>query len=200
MRSKTVVEEMGATLRRLRKTAGLTLEQAAQQAEVTKGYLSKVESGQATPSMRVIIRLSEVFGIPLSDILMPDAQRRPISIVRSDERIAITRNGSAIGYVHEIAAKGKLDPRSEVFFVTVPSLNCGPPPRFKHSSEEVFLVLEGRIRFSYGGMEFILEPGDCVQFDARNEHYAIAEDGSPARLFVVTIPERSEGKPGTSIS
>lgn len=79
----------GAALRRVRKTARLTLEAAALQAGVTKGYLSKVESGQSTPSVRVIINLCGVYGIPVADILMPDDQRKPISIVRPGERTGI---------------------------------------------------------------------------------------------------------------
>lgn len=185
-------ETLGTALRRVRKTTGLTLESAAGKADVTKGYLSKVESGQATPSMRVIIRLSEAYGVPLSDILMPDDQRRPISVVRAGERSSITRNGTELGYIFEIATRLKLNPRAEVFFVTVPAQGKGDEPRFKHTGEEIFLVLEGRVRFSYGGTDFILNEGDCAQFDASMEHRSVAEGESPAKLFVVTIPDRLE--------
>lgn len=185
-------ETLGQALRRVRLSAGLTLQAAAERAAVTKGYLSKVESSQSTPSMRVIIKLSEAYGVPLSDILMPDDQRRPISIVRAGERSSITRNGSELGYVFEVASRAKLNPRAEVFFVTIPAEGAGNEPRFKHTGEEIFLVIEGRIRFTYGGTEFILAEGDCVQFDASLEHRSIAENGRPARLFVVTIPDRPE--------
>lgn len=192
MNGESVAATLGVTLRRLRRMTGLTLEAASLKAGVTKGYLSKVESGYATPSMRVVISLSEAYGVPLSDILMGDNQRRPISIVRNDERNSIARNGSERGYIFEIASKAKLNPRAEVFFVTVPVSGSEDETRFRHTGEEVFLVLEGRIRFNYGGAEFILNEGDCAQFDASIEHRSIAENGEAARLFVVTIPDRIE--------
>ncbi len=185
---------IGAALRRIRKASGMTLEAAAGQAELTKGYLSKVESGQATPSTRVMVRLADVFGVPLSDILMSDAERRPISVVRADERKVITKNGSDIGHTYELASRAKLHPRAEVFFLTLSVLEDETPPRFKHSGEEIILVLEGRMRFQYGGMEIIVGPGDCIQFDASIEHYGLAEGAVPARLFVVNIPDRFEDK------
>ncbi len=192
--SVNVVEasgNIGAALRRARKACGLTLDASAGQAGVTKGYLSKVETGQAIPSMGVMIRLADIFGIPISDILLPEGQRQPISVVRANERIPAKR-GSEAGYLFEIASKGKLHPRAEVFFLTVPVLDRADPPKAKHSGEEVILVLEGRVRFIYAGAEFILQVGDCIQFDAKIEHCAIAEGGSKAQLFVVTIPDRIE--------
>ena len=184
---------VGPILRRARTTCGLTLEATAAQAGVTKGYLSKVEHGQAMPSMSVMIRLADVFGISLSDILLPDGQRQPISVVRAHERIPAKR-GSDAGYLFEVASKGKLDPRAEVFFLTVPTAEDASVPMLKHSGEEVFLVLSGRIRFAYAGTEFILQEGDCIQFDANIEHRAIAEGEGKAQLFVVTIPNRVEKK------
>jgi len=185
---------IGIALRRIRKAAGLTLEAAARQAELTKGYLSKVESGQATPSTRVMVRLADVFGVPLSDILMTDAERRPISVVRANERSIINKTGSDIGYTYELASRAKLNPRAEVFFLTLSVLDGEAPPRFRHSGEEIILVLEGKMRFKYGGLEVIVGPGDCIQFDARIEHHGVAEGGEPARLFVVNIPDRFEKK------
>lgn len=184
-------ETIGTGLRRARKACGLTLEASARQAGVTKGYLSKVEHGQAMPSMAVLFRLADVFGIPVSDILLPEGQRHPISIVRANERIP-SKRGSDSGYLFEVASKGKLDPRADVFFLTVPVSDGAAPLKAKHSGEEVFLVLQGRVRFVYAGAEFILQEGDCIQFDASIEHCAIAEGGAKAQLFVVTVPDRTE--------
>lgn len=181
---------IGVAVRRARLARGLTLEASARQVEVTKGYLSKVENNQATPSVGVMVRLADAFGIPLSDLLMPEGQRQPISVVRANERIP-TKRGNDSSYLFELASTGKLDPRAEVFFLTVPVPNGEEPSHFKHSGEEVFLVLEGRVRFSYAGADFILKKGDCVQFDSKVEHYAVSDSDEPAQLFVVTIPDRA---------
>lgn len=76
--------------------------------------------------------------------------------------------------------------------MTVPAHQDADAPSFKHSGEEIFLVLDGRLRFVYGGTEFILGQGDCLQFDASIEHRSRSEGGKPAQLFVVTIPNRND--------
>lgn len=185
------ISDLGTTLRRLRRTANLTIEVAARQAEVTKGYLSKVESGNAQPSIAVVTRLAQVYGVPLSEIFMSPGEKKPISIVRATERRAINRNGSELGYIYEVASFNKANPRSEVFFLTLPCLDDTKIQRFRHNGEEVLMMLEGRIRFHYAGTEIILGPGDCIQFDASFEHNGVAIDGKEAKAFVVITPDRT---------
>ncbi|MEO3999922.1 helix-turn-helix domain-containing protein [Mesorhizobium sp. CAU 1732] len=186
----TSTRELGATLRRLRKTAGLTIEAAARRAEVTKGYLSKVESGLSQPSIAVITRLAEGYGIPLSEVFISEGEKKPISIVRASERRAINRNGTELGYVYEVASLNKANPRSEVFFLTLPCIENKGLPRFRHAGEEILLVLEGTILFEYAGAQIILETGDCIQFESSFEHYGVAINGRDAKAFVVITTDR----------
>ena len=192
MEAQHTIENLGERFRRARQVTGLTLEAVALQADLTKGYLSKVESGQAMPSIAVISRLADVYGMPLSDIFMPEGERRRFHLVRANERTPVNRNGSELGYVYEFASTMKRNPRADVFFLTLPVLDGEDPPRFKHSGEEIEVVLEGRMLFEYGGMTIEIGPGDCIQFDANIEHCGVSTGGEPAKLFVVLIPERTE--------
>ena len=78
--------DLGTTLRRLRKVANLTLEVAASRADVTKGYLSKVELGSSVPSIAVVGRLAEVYGVAMSDIFLTPGKKGPFSLVRANQR------------------------------------------------------------------------------------------------------------------
>lgn len=182
--------ELGARLRRIRKAAGFTLDQTAEQAGVTKGYLSKVERGQSTPSIAVISRLAEIYGVGLSEFFMPEGERKAIAVLRPDELRAVNRSGTDLGYRYEIGDLSKANPRADVFFLTLPCLEPGQvPPKNRHSGEEVLLVIEGQLIFYYAGVELVLNAGDCIQFDAENEHYGYASGGKEARAFVVIIPD-----------
>ena len=58
----------------------------------------------------------------------------------------------------------------------------------------MFFVLHGRVQFVYGGMEYILEAGDCVYFDASIEHHGLAYGGAPATALVVIMPTAPAGQ------
>lgn len=52
-------------MRDARQERKLTMQQAADQLNVSVGYYSMLEHGQRTPSGAVAIRISKLFGVPL---------------------------------------------------------------------------------------------------------------------------------------
>ncbi len=187
-----IASDLGARLRRTRTAAKFTLDWAAAQVGLTKGYLSKIERGHATPSIAVLNRLADVYGVTLAEVFMPEGERKPITVVRRNEHRTINRSGTEFGYRYDVGDFSKLNPKSEVFFLTLPTMEHPEKiPPFRHSGEEVLLVLEGQIVFNYGGVDILLSEGDCIQFEAEIEHFGHAVGGRDARAFVVTIPDRT---------
>lgn len=60
---------VGARLRALRAEAGLTQEALAWAGDLSKGYLSRVESGACTPSLDVLQRLAVCLHVELVDLV-----------------------------------------------------------------------------------------------------------------------------------
>lgn len=69
--------------------------------------------------------------------------------------------------------------------VTTPT-NPKEVPLFKHKGEEVFLVLEGKVKFTHGGREIILEEGDCIYFDSGIEHSGAAMGPNECKCMMVS--------------
>lgn len=53
---------IGLKLRNLRKIKQLTQEELAERTDLSKGYISQIESGQSSPSMETFLQLLEVLG------------------------------------------------------------------------------------------------------------------------------------------
>ena len=66
----------GETVRALREA-----KEIAQEAEMDRSYLGKVERGEKQPSLDIVFRLSRVLGIALADLV--DAVSRRLPSVRS---------------------------------------------------------------------------------------------------------------------
>ena len=54
---------IGRVARRIREDLGLTLASVAQQAGISPGMLSRLETGQVSPSRETIVALAEVLGV-----------------------------------------------------------------------------------------------------------------------------------------
>ena len=159
-----------------------------QRVGVSKGYLSRIENGQASPSIAVLARLANAFGVPMASLLEGDGGGDSrISVVRRDERMPINRDGAELGYVYEAIAYRKGDRQAECFITTLPAVES-ERQMYRHPGEELFFVLRGQVHFIYGGCEYILNAGDCVYFDASVEHRGEAYNGETAQALAVIIP------------
>ncbi len=123
MDSQKKAHDLSATLRRLRKVANLTLEVAARRADVTRDIFPKLSSGTSVPSIAVVGRLAETYGVELSDVFLPPGKKGPFSLVRANERTPMNRNSTEYGYVYEVASLNNANPRSEIFFLTLPCID-----------------------------------------------------------------------------
>ena len=54
---------IGRVARRIREDLGLTLANVAEQARISPGMLSRLETGRVSPSLETIVALAEVLGV-----------------------------------------------------------------------------------------------------------------------------------------
>ena len=68
----------GQRLNQLRRQAGITMTELARRSGLSQGYISRLEMGQSTPSLRVLARLAQALGVPLA-ILLNEPDRSLLS-------------------------------------------------------------------------------------------------------------------------
>src|SRR5689334_22274500 len=81
---------LGTAVRRNRHAAEMSLSDLATQVEVSKAHLSRIESGERSPSISVLTRISIALGVGLSDLLPAAEDEHPVirakgPIVRADD-------------------------------------------------------------------------------------------------------------------
>jgi transcriptional regulator with XRE-family HTH domain len=70
--------QVGTKLRDLRKQNGLTQQELADRAELTKGFISQLEQGQVTPSLVTLLDLIECLGTTPSDFFMTSGAEKVV--------------------------------------------------------------------------------------------------------------------------
>ncbi|PMY33103.1 XRE family transcriptional regulator [Pseudomonas sp. GW456-L14] len=73
--------QLAENIRLIRRVKNLTQEQLALMAEVDRTYVSQIERGVGNPSLLVLCKLANIFGITANQLLIePDALRRVLDI------------------------------------------------------------------------------------------------------------------------
>ena len=67
------MENIGQRIRQLRESRGMTQSQLQARSRVSRSYLSRIESGQMTPSLGTLEKISEALGVGLNRFFVPES-------------------------------------------------------------------------------------------------------------------------------
>jgi len=71
---------IGKTIKNIRMKEEMTQEQLSEYVDISPGYLSKIESGFAKPTLDTLIAISDSLGVTLNDLVYPNNGRNRYEI------------------------------------------------------------------------------------------------------------------------
>jgi transcriptional regulator with XRE-family HTH domain len=151
---------LGARIKGLRQSRGLTLDQLAARSGVSRAMISRVERGESSPTAALLDRLCAGLGVLLSTLFRDEAQGGPLA--RRGEQPVWTDPDS--GYVRRNVSPAGTGSRLEIVEVEMPAgarvlLDA---PRGGFRLDQQLWLLEGELTLSVGGREHRLAAGDCL--------------------------------------
>lgn len=172
---------MAIKLKLLRTQAGMTLEELAQAADLTRSYVSKVERGLANPSIGVALKLAEALKLPVDELFGQPSPTSPVTITRGAQSRAKQQDKGSPRLV-----AGKAPGQQLVAFVLQPGREKGVKHlKSHHEGEELIYVLSGEVCLELDDKTEDLVAGDCVHFNASVPHRLICTGAAPAEVLLV---------------
>lgn len=166
-----LARHLGNTVRRIRSQHGLTIADVAEKAGISRGMLSKIETGQTATSLDTLARLAHALGVTMATLFRDyDMPRGSAQLVRKDEAMEVVRRGSKRGHTYHLLSFDQgpnkifdpflitIDHKSEVF------------PSFEHPGTEFIYMLSGKIEYRHGDSTYVLSPGDALTFRGEVPH------------------------------
>jgi len=176
---------IGKKLKATRLRNDMTIQELAISSNVSSNMISRIERGLTTPSVEIIVRLANSFGMSINYFV--EEAEKGSTIVHTKKG-----QGEPIFFFedkHQIISltQGLRDPNFTVFFDTIEP-NCGSGDGgMVHSGEEFALVVEGALEFIIDDERFVLEEGDSIVFKASLPHrWRNLHQGKTNVLWVVS--------------
>ncbi|MEY8841898.1 helix-turn-helix domain-containing protein [Cribrihabitans sp. XS_ASV171] len=176
---------LGADIRALRKSRGLTLAELAGQLGRSVGWISQVERDLSAPSINDLRHIASALDVPVSILFGRAAAPAEEAghVVRRAARRPIGSN--AAGLVEELLSPDLTDDFEVVHSTFAPHSRIGEV--VTRATQEVGYIVSGKLDLIIGGRRFTLSPGDS--FRIRGEPFEwINPNDEPAEAIWVIAP------------
>ncbi|OHV03876.1 helix-turn-helix domain-containing protein [Mycobacterium talmoniae] len=179
MQAKTaddgVDQRVRRRLRELRTQQGLTLEDVAGRARIDVSTLSRLESGKRRLALDHLPRLAEALSVSTDDLL-----RAPDQLDPRVRGTAHTHHGITYWPLTRHGPAGGL----HAFKIRISARRRRPDELPVHEGQEWLYLLSGRLRLVLGDKDFLIQPGEAVEFSTWTPHWFGAV-GAAAEAIVI---------------
>ena len=178
-----IVMKIGNRIKALRIMKGLTQEELADRAELSKGFISQVERDLTSPSISTLVDILQCLGTDLSDFFTSDTDTQ-IVFHDSDyfEKIDDEYQNKT-EWIIPNAQKNIMEP---IRLTLKPGGQTYPDN--PHEGEEFGYVLSGSIIICIGKKNIRAKKGESFYFTPNSRHYIKASEKTGAVIIWVSSP------------
>ncbi|ARC55629.1 HTH-type transcriptional regulator PuuR [Frondihabitans sp. 762G35] len=178
---------LGPKLRATRLAQGLTMAQLAEATGLTKGFISRIERDETSPSVATLVTLCQVLSLPVGSLFEPpehevvrleDAPRINFGGTLADERLLTPRSESGIQLLRSVLSAGA---SGGADFYTI---TC---------EVEVLHVLDGGITVKFPHHDVELGAGDSLTIGGREPHTWVNATGARSEVLWAIVPAAWSG-------
>jgi transcriptional regulator with XRE-family HTH domain len=154
---------IGLKLRALRTQKRLTLSRLATETGLSTALLSKLETDRMIPTLPTLATISRVYGVGM-DHFFAEPARHTLSITRKAHLQSDGRGPEPVKFT-PLNAVGE-GTRMVAQMVEFPPGGATNALDGFHETSGLVYVLEGRLQLDAGGMQEVLDAGDCAYVDS----------------------------------
>lgn len=172
---------IGAKLKELRVCKGLTQEELADRAELSKGFISQLERDLTSPSIATLIDILQCLGTTIGEFFNEAAEEQIVFGKQDYFEKSDPEYKNNIKWIIPNAQKNRMEP-------LLLTLEAGGStyPDTPHEGEEFGYVLSGSVSVHLGNKVHKAKKGESFYYRAEKSHYLTSKNG--AILIWVSAP------------
>lgn len=179
-------KHVGRHVRRERLKYGLSLNDLARETELSASFLSLLENGKVTPSLKVLDRLAKFFSINIAALVAEDDEddEEQVFVFHRDEQIRVSdRNERTLRFLLPKVGLG-IEP---VLVTLRPHMTS--TPFTQHPGYEFGYVLEGLFQIQVGDKEpVVVHQGDSAIYQSSYPHRLLNPGDRTAKGLWIGLP------------
>ncbi|MCR5349430.1 MAG: XRE family transcriptional regulator [Acholeplasmatales bacterium] len=172
---------LGNKIKERRKLLQLTQQELANRCELTKGYISQLESDSVSPSLETLEIILEVLGTNLSDFFKENDNK--MIVFNKEEQYEKEFDSYRQTWLIPTAQEHMMEPIYVILHKNGETFHDYP-----HTGEEFGYVIEGEILVCYEDETFVCKKGESFYFVSNKNHYIKNLSDEESKVIWVSCP------------
>lgn len=178
-----IVGSIGPKVRELRQQLGLSLQQLAQQSEVSAAAIHKVERGDMVPTITTLLKLAAALEQPIGHFVEETPAGPVACYIPAADRVALQPPADGVELAGISGAANRFRTAGAVATIAPGAQGSG----LQQPGEDLMLVLSGTLAVEVAGEHYTLHKGDALHYPTDRPYRWSNPGRSEARVVWVWL-------------
>jgi len=176
---------VGQRIKQERQKYNLSLQDLAAEIDVSASYLSLLENGKTTPSIKVLDKICNYFSIHIATLFREELEPQDFIFYKKSKQIEVQISPERL--IRFLMPKG-ISSIEPVYITLLPSHKT--PDFTVHRGTEYGYVVKGRLSVHLEGQDpVVCDEGDSVIYNAAVRHVLVNEGTEPVECIWINFPD-----------
>ncbi len=160
-------EVLGKRIRKLRTQQKKTLQNLADECELSTALISKIETGNTMPAIATLIKIANALGVSLA-VVLSDENKEVSFVPETRLRDGFVQDETGQSILPMFVDEALLNLKA--FIIEKQKGQYAEDIVIAHEGEELIYILEGEIDYKIGGFTYRMKKGDTLIFNSQLKH------------------------------
>ncbi|WPP50845.1 helix-turn-helix domain-containing protein [Catalinimonas niigatensis] len=181
-----ILLQVSQKIREERKRIGVTVQELADAAGVSKGLISQIENNRTIPSLPVLFKIIKALKLDLNDFFngIDQMNIEPKVIVKRESQYKSFEKEPEEGFTYRRVLTTNIKDQAVDIVLLEVKAGAGRTQTVKTDAHEYKYFLKGSIEYTIGKKKYTLYAGDSLFFDGRIGH-KLSNHGQEDALMLV---------------
>lgn len=185
--TEDIIIQISNKIKEKRKAKGITIQELADKAEVSKGLISQIENNRTVPSLLVLINIIRALNLDMNEFFNEIGKEQQSSkvIIKQESSYQVFEKETAKGFLYKRVLTRSV--KNYPVDIVILELKKGARRNqmVKTDAYEYKYIIQGKVEYQVENEKYILNTGDSLFFDGRLGHKPANIGDEDAKILVV---------------
>ena len=190
---EAINQSLGKRIKAMRIAGALTLADLSTRSGVSRAMLSKVERGEKSPTLPLVVRIAKGLAMPLSQLIGELPKPASVTVIRSHERLSF--RDPETGFERWVLSPDHINNGIELILHRIPpGQSSGNLPPYSGPVTKYITVSEGELTVYVQDRPYTLKTGDTMHFEVDSPYRLVNHDWTRPCAYYMVIAQHAPSR------